>query len=250
MALMFTLLIHQGIVAVINVYGGTLFSTSWTPLYSVAEAEKLTCDGLTIKTMFSVGFTRPIRKCESSSLPFYEEFGLSDFVKTDADQRMNDIVGSAYYVAPKVLHRSYNKEADMWSIGVIIYILLCGSRPFFAKTESAIFRSVVKAEPNFIGTPWPSVSLEAKDFVKRLLNKDHRKRMTASQALNQRPNDIVGCAYYVAPEVLHRSYNKEADMWTSATVLVQHFVGSAYYVSILVVGCLAESKRVALHQKI
>nr|XP_043616706.1 CDPK-related kinase 4 [Erigeron canadensis] len=109
------------------------------------------------------------------------DFGLSEFVRPD--QRLNDIVGSAYYVAPEVLHRSYNVEADMWSIGVITYILLCGSRPFFARTESGIFRSVVKAVPNFNGSPWPSVSAEAKDFVKRLLNKDHRKRMTASQAL-------------------------------------------------------------------
>ncbi|XP_076905596.1 CDPK-related kinase 4-like [Bidens hawaiensis] len=109
------------------------------------------------------------------------DFGLSDF--TRPDQRLNDIVGSAYYVAPEVLHRSYNVEADIWSIGVITYILLCGSRPFFARTESGIFRSVLRADPNFNDSPWPSVTPEAKDFVKRLLNKDHRKRMTASQAL-------------------------------------------------------------------
>ena len=100
-----------------------------------------------------------------------------------ADQRLNDIVGSAYYVAPEVLHRSYSVEADLWSIGVISYILLCGSRPFWARTESGIFRSVLRANPNFDDTPWPSISPEAKDFVKRLLNKDHRKRMTAAQAL-------------------------------------------------------------------
>ncbi|KDO44251.1 hypothetical protein CISIN_1g0080841mg, partial [Citrus sinensis] len=98
-------------------------------------------------------------------------------------QRLNDIVGSAYYVAPEVLHRSYNVEGDMWSIGVITYILLCGSRPFWARTESGIFRSVLRADPNFHDSPWPSVSPEAKDFVRRLLNKDHRKRMTAAQAL-------------------------------------------------------------------
>ncbi|KAJ0962171.1 hypothetical protein J5N97_029999 [Dioscorea zingiberensis] len=109
------------------------------------------------------------------------DFGLSDFIRPD--ERLNDIVGSAYYVAPEVLHRSYSMEADIWSIGVITYILLCGSRPFWARTESGIFRAVLRADPNFDDTPWPSVSPEAKDFVKRLLNKDYRKRMTATQAL-------------------------------------------------------------------
>ncbi|XP_059452532.1 CDPK-related kinase 6 isoform X1 [Corylus avellana] len=109
------------------------------------------------------------------------DFGLSDFIRPD--QRLNDIVGSAYYVAPEVLHRSYSVEADLWSIGVITYILLCGSRPFWARTESGIFRSVLRADPNFDDSPWPLVSPEAKDFVRRLLNKDHRKRMTAAQAL-------------------------------------------------------------------
>ncbi|KAJ8529326.1 hypothetical protein K7X08_036161 [Anisodus acutangulus] len=109
------------------------------------------------------------------------DFGLSDFIRPD--ERLNDIVGSAYYVAPEVLHRSYSLEADIWSIGVITYILLCGSRPFWARTESGIFRAVLRADPNFEDLPWPSVSPEVKDFVKRLLNKDYRKRMTAAQAL-------------------------------------------------------------------
>ncbi|XP_068636522.1 CDPK-related kinase 5-like isoform X1 [Aristolochia californica] len=139
------------------------------------------------------------------------DFGLSDFVKPGLfclavilllgkwchfellvskiancfpDERLNDIVGSAYYVAPEVLHRSYSTEADVWSIGVIAYILLCGSRPFWARTESGIFRAVLKADPSFDEVPWPSLSAEAKDFVKRLLNKDPRKRMSAAQALS------------------------------------------------------------------
>ncbi|XP_057965679.1 CDPK-related kinase 5-like [Malania oleifera] len=120
-------------------------------------------------------------KDENSQLKAID-FGLSDFVKPD--ERLNDIVGSAYYVAPEVLHRSYSTEADIWSIGVIAYILLCGSRPFWARTESGIFRAVLKADPSFDESPWPSLSSEAKDFVKRLLNKDPRKRMTAAQALS------------------------------------------------------------------
>ncbi|KDO53616.1 hypothetical protein CISIN_1g0074582mg, partial [Citrus sinensis] len=120
-------------------------------------------------------------KEENSSLKAID-FGLSDYVKPD--ERLNDIVGSAYYVAPEVLHRSYGTEADMWSIGVIAYILLCGSRPFWARTESGIFRAVLKADPSFDEAPWPSLSPEAIDFVKRLLNKDYRKRLTAAQALS------------------------------------------------------------------
>ncbi|KAK4393325.1 CDPK-related protein kinase [Sesamum angolense] len=118
---------------------------------------------------------------EENSLLKAIDFGLSEFVKPD--ERLNDIVGSAYYVAPEVLHRAYSTEADVWSVGVIAYILLCGSRPFWARTESGIFRAVVKAEPTYEEQPWPTLSSEAKDFVKRLLNKDPRKRMTAAQAL-------------------------------------------------------------------
>ncbi|CAJ1929743.1 unnamed protein product [Sphenostylis stenocarpa] len=120
-------------------------------------------------------------KDENSNLKAID-FGLSDFVKPD--ERLNDIVGSAYYVAPEVLHRAYSTEADVWSIGVIAYILLCGSRPFWARTESGIFRAVLKADPSFEEPPWPSLSDEATDFVMRLLNKDPRKRMSAAQALS------------------------------------------------------------------
>jgi serine/threonine protein kinase len=104
-----------------------------------------------------------------------------------ADERLNDIVGSAYYVAPEVLRKSYSIEADLWSVGVITYILLSGSRPFWARTESGIFRAVLKTDPSFDETPWPLVSNEAKDFVRRLLTKNRHKRMTAAQALGKNP---------------------------------------------------------------
>ncbi|CAL5331879.1 unnamed protein product [Camellia sinensis] len=145
------------------------------------------------------------------------DFGLSDFIRPD--ERLNDIVGSAYYVAPEVLHRSYSLEADIWSIGVITYILLCGSRPFWARTESGIFRSVLRADPNFDDLPWPCMSAEAKDFVKRLLNKDYRKRMTAAQALTHPwlrsenhpvPLDIL--IYKLVKSYLHASPFKRAAL--------------------------------------
>ncbi|CAH8371521.1 unnamed protein product [Eruca vesicaria subsp. sativa] len=108
-------------------------------------------------------------------------FGFAAYVKPD--ERLNDIVGSSFHVAPEVLHRSYGTESDMWMVGVLAYVLLSGSRPFWGLTEYDIFRAVLKTEPSFDEAPWPSLSPDAVDFVKRLLNKDYRKRLTAAQGL-------------------------------------------------------------------
>ncbi|MBA0831834.1 hypothetical protein Goarm_016268 [Gossypium armourianum] len=144
------------------------------------------------------------------------------------DGRLNDIVGSAYYVAPEVLHRSYSLEADIWSIGVITYILLCGSRPFWARTESGIFRSVLRSDPNFDDLPWPSVTPEAKDFVKRLLNKDYRKRMTAVQALthpwlrdDSRPVPLDILVYKLVKAYLHATPFKRAALKALSKALTE-----------------------------
>jgi len=69
------------------------------------------------------------------------DFGLSDFIRPG--KQFRDIVGSAYYVAPEVLKRKSGPESDVWSIGVITYILLCGRRPFWDKTEDGIFKEVI-----------------------------------------------------------------------------------------------------------
>ncbi|KAJ1408374.1 Protein kinase domain [Sesbania bispinosa] len=111
------------------------------------------------------------------------DFGLSDFIRPD--ERLNDIVGSAYYVAPEVLHRSYSLEADIWSIGVIpiscyVEVDLSGH-----EQNLEFFVQFFELNLTLIDLPWPSASAEAKDFVKRLLNKDYRKRMTAVQALSK-----------------------------------------------------------------
>ncbi|KAM0970251.1 hypothetical protein ACFX13_018617 [Malus domestica] len=110
------------------------------------------------------------------------DFGLSDFIKPG--KKFQDIVGSAYYVAPEVLKRKSGPESDVWSIGVITYILLCGRRPFWDKTEDGIFKEVLRKKPDFGRKPWPSISNSAKDFVKKLLVKDPRARLTAAQALS------------------------------------------------------------------
>ncbi|XP_074308590.1 calcium-dependent protein kinase 28-like [Silene latifolia] len=110
------------------------------------------------------------------------DFGLSDFI--NPGRKFHDIVGSAYYVAPEVLKRRSGPESDVWSIGVITYILLCGRRPFWDKTEDGIFKEVLRCKPDFGRKPWPTISNSAKDFVRKLLVKDPRTRLTASQALS------------------------------------------------------------------
>ncbi|KAK4361484.1 hypothetical protein RND71_020436 [Anisodus tanguticus] len=110
------------------------------------------------------------------------DFGLSDFIRPG--KKFQDIVGSAYYVAPEVLKRRSGPESDVWSIGVITYILLCGRRPFWDKTEDGIFKEVLRNKPDFRRKPWSNISNSAKEFVKKLLVKDPRARFTAAQALS------------------------------------------------------------------
>ncbi|XP_058187519.1 calcium-dependent protein kinase 28-like [Rhododendron vialii] len=110
------------------------------------------------------------------------DFGLSDFIRPG--RKFQDIVGSAYYVAPEVLKRKSGPESDVWSIGVITYILLCGRRPFWDRTEDGIFKEVLRNKPDFRRKPWPTISNSAKEFIKKLLVKDPRARLTAAQALS------------------------------------------------------------------
>lgn len=69
------------------------------------------------------------------------DFGLSIYFKDG--QVMKELAGSAFYIAPEVLKKNYSKQCDIWSCGVILYILLSGMPPFFGDTESQIFESVL-----------------------------------------------------------------------------------------------------------
>jgi calcium-dependent protein kinase len=109
------------------------------------------------------------------------DFGLSVFFKPG--QVFTDIVGSAYYVAPEVLRRSYGHEADIWSCGVILYILLSGVPPFWGETEQQIFDSILKGDLDLASDPWPSISESAKDCVRRMLTQDPKARATADAVL-------------------------------------------------------------------
>ncbi|GAB2217550.1 hypothetical protein Drorol1_Dr00000747 [Drosera rotundifolia] len=109
------------------------------------------------------------------------DFGLSVFYKPD--QKFTDVVGSPYYVAPEVLCKRYGREIDVWSAGVILYILLSGVPPFWAESDSGIFRQILHGKLDFESNPWPSISDSAKDLIRKMLDRDPKKRITAHQVL-------------------------------------------------------------------
>ncbi|KAG5067133.1 Calcium-dependent protein kinase SK5 [Glycine soja] len=109
------------------------------------------------------------------------DFGLSVFYKPG--ETFCDVVGSPYYVAPEVLRKHYGPEADVWSAGVILYILLSGVPPFWAETEQGIFRQILLGRLDFQSEPWPSISDSAKDLIRKMLDRNPKTRVTAHQVL-------------------------------------------------------------------
>jgi calcium/calmodulin-dependent protein kinase (CaM kinase) II len=87
-------------------------------------------------------------------------------------------------VAPEVLKNiPYDQSVDMWSVGVIIYVLLCGYPPFANDNQSQLFQSIRMAEWKFVDKDWSGISEDAKDLITKLLNVDPARRLTAKEAL-------------------------------------------------------------------
>jgi calcium/calmodulin-dependent protein kinase I len=109
------------------------------------------------------------------------DFGLSRIYD---HQYMLTACGTPGYVAPEILKASgYSTPVDIWSSGVVMYILLCGYPPFYSENDALLFESIMSANYHFHSPYWDNVSKEAKDLIRSLLIADPEKRLTASLAL-------------------------------------------------------------------
>jgi len=100
-------------------------------------------------------------------------------------EMMKTACGTPGYVAPEVLqNKGYDSGAvDLWSAGVILYILLCGFPPFYEEELPALFEQILKARYDFPSPWWDNISPEAKQLVQGLLTIDPKKRLTAAHVL-------------------------------------------------------------------
>ena len=123
------------------------------------------------------------------------DFGLSKrFSEEETVEKMHTVVGTPYYVAPEVLKGNYNKSCDIWSLGVILFVFLCGYPPFEGDNNKEIFRNVLKQPLTFDPADWNTISASAKDLVGKMLEKDPAQRITAEQCLQHAwftSNDIA-----------------------------------------------------------
>jgi len=111
------------------------------------------------------------------------DFGLARRHDGRREGPMRTVVGTPYYIAPDVLRKKYDRSCDLWSVGVIAFILLAGYPPFNGKDNAETHRAVSRGRYRFAAEDWKHTTSESRDFVRRLLQTDPARRMTVEEAL-------------------------------------------------------------------
>ncbi|KAF6983161.1 hypothetical protein CFC21_001427 [Triticum aestivum] len=100
--------------------------------------------------------------------------------------RITKIVASPYYMLPEVLKHNYGPEINVWIVGVILYIVLCGVQTFLEDSEQGVAQAIMCSVVDFKRDPRPGVSEPAKDFVRQTLDPDPITRFTTTHVLSER----------------------------------------------------------------
>jgi serine/threonine protein kinase len=110
---------------------------------------------------------------------------LADFgYSKEIEEMLHSKVGTPYYTAPEIiLHKPYDAAVDVWSFGVIVYILLCGTMPFSGNTLVECYTNITHCNYDFYSPDWDRVSEEAKDLVRKCLKLNPAERLTFTQIL-------------------------------------------------------------------
>ena len=112
------------------------------------------------------------------------DFGTA--IQINPGEKINKFIGTSYYIAPEVLAENYNEKCDIWSCGVIMYILLCGYPPFNGSSNIDIFHNIQYSQPLFNTEEWKDVSASAIDLIKHMLQKNPNKRYSAEMCLEHK----------------------------------------------------------------
>jgi len=110
------------------------------------------------------------------------DFGLS--CKYAPGQTMSTKAGTPYYVAPQVLAGKYDQMSDLWSVGVIMYVMLCGYPPFYGETDAEVLSKVRMGNFSFSAADWKNISEDAKSLIRMLLKMNPKDRFSAEMTLN------------------------------------------------------------------
>ena len=102
----------------------------------------------------------------------------------EKNKNLNKIIGSSYYIAPEVLLKNYNEKCDIWSCGVILYILLSGRAPFTGQRDGDVLQKIKQGHYDLKRKPFDKISVEAKDLIKKCLEMNKNRRISAKDALN------------------------------------------------------------------
>ncbi|OMJ85840.1 hypothetical protein SteCoe_12753 [Stentor coeruleus] len=110
------------------------------------------------------------------------DFGLSNKF-SDKFEKLHSTVGTPFYIAPEVLKSNYDSKCDLWSVGIILYIMLSGDLPFYAENVNAVFKKIESGVFSMRGTIWDDISEESKHLVSRLICLNTHDRLSAQEAL-------------------------------------------------------------------